>query len=92
MHTVESLRGMGWKVRVLHHRKYTPEGVNARGGKTFVEITLPDGRDIVGYSRCSRGENFDKKLGVRIALGRALAQIGILTKKRKPWNGQTPSS
>lgn len=92
MHTVESLRGMGWKVRVLHHRKYTLNGINARGGKTVVEITLPDGREVVGSSRCSRRENFDKRLGVRVALGRALSQIGIPTGKGKPWNGQTISS
>lgn len=90
MYTVESLRKMGWRVRVMHHRKYTPSGINARGGKTVVEVTLPDGRDLVGISRCSRSENFDKRLGVRIALNRILSKIGILTKKRKaPWNGQT---
>lgn len=69
---VEELRKSGYKIRVHHHRKVNEGGINSRGGKTVVEVTTPDGRTLVGVSRCSRKENFNKRLGVRIALGRAL--------------------
>jgi hypothetical protein len=70
--TIEHLRKAGYKVRVHHHRKAGLEGINSRGGKTVVEVTTPEGATLVGMSRCSRKENFDKRLGVRIALGRAM--------------------
>lgn len=72
METVESLRKLGWKVRVRHFRREASSEINPRGGKTIVEITLPDGRTICGSARCSRKENFNKRLGVQIALGRAM--------------------
>lgn len=70
--TVEDLRKSGYKVKVHHHRKFSVVGINSRGGKTIVEITTPDGSTFTGVARCSRKENFNKRLGVRIALGRAL--------------------
>jgi len=76
--TVEELRNNGYKVRVHHHRKMTRtlDGSSmvacARGGRTVIEVTTPDGTNLVGSSRCSRKENFNKRLGVKIALGRAL--------------------
>lgn len=73
--TVESLRKRGCKIRVHHHRRKAGCGaINPLGGKTVVEITTPDGTTLVGVSRCSRKENFNKRLGVRIALGRAMAR------------------
>lgn len=73
--TIEELRKIGYKVRVHHHRKMSLEGINSRGGKTVVEVTTPDGTTLVGMSRCSRKENFDKRMGVRIALGRAMKSL-----------------
>lgn len=70
--TVKELRKNGYKVRVHHHRKVVTSTVAARGGKTVVEVTTPDGVTFIGIARCSRKENFNKKMGVRIALGRAL--------------------
>lgn len=72
--TVDTLRKSGFKIKVYHHRKMNTEGINARGGKTVVEVTTPDGNNFVGISRCSRKENFNKRLGVMIALGRAMKQ------------------
>ena len=73
--TIEDLRRAGYKIRVHHHRKLNTEGINARGGKTVVEVTTPDGTTLVGMSRCSRRENFNKRMGVRIALGRAMKSL-----------------
>jgi hypothetical protein len=73
MNTVESLRKKGYKVRVHHCRKHGGQpNPTACGGKTVVEITTPDGTTLVGKARCNRKENYNKKLGVRIALGRAM--------------------
>lgn len=71
--TVEQLRRNGYKVRVKHFRRENSDGINSRGGKTVVEVTTPCGSTLVGMSRCNRKENFNKRLGVRIALGRAFA-------------------
>lgn len=73
--TVEELRKDGYKVRVKHFRRTNSEGINSRGGKTVVEVTTPEGVTLVGISRCSRKENFNKRLGVRIALGRAFSSV-----------------
>lgn len=67
------LRRGGNKVRVLHYRKNGPDGkVSCLGGSTTVEITTTDGRELAGTSRCRDDEKFHRKLGLRIALGRAL--------------------
>jgi len=74
---VDALRKGGFKVRVRHFRRLNPMGINPLGGKTVVTVTTPDGRDLEGVAICSRKENFNKRLGVRIALGRALAGAGL---------------
>lgn len=71
MSEVEKLRKSGFKVRVKHYRLMSPYGIKPRGGKTVVEVTTPEGEGLTGMARCSRNENFNKRLGVRIALGRA---------------------
>lgn len=76
MSDVEKLRKSGFKVRVKHYRLMNLDGIKARGGKTLVEVTTPDGENLVGMARCSRNENFNKRLGVRIALGRAFKNKG----------------
>lgn len=76
MSDVERLRKSGFKVRVKHYRLMNLDGIKARGGKTVVEVTTPEGETLVGMARCSRNENFNKRLGVRIALGRAFKNKG----------------
>lgn len=77
--TVQQLRSNGYKVRVLHFRdsieKETFGGIRTRilpkGGMTKVIIDSPNGDHFEGISRCSKEDNYDKKLGVRIAIGRS---------------------
>lgn len=69
---VVQLRANGCKVRVLHHRKYNLCGINCKGGKTVVQIRTPDGEELEGTAVCSAKENYNKKLGTSIAIGRAL--------------------
>lgn len=67
--TVRELRSKGYKVRVLHFR---PKDISNLGGYTVVQIRTPDGQEIEGKAICSNKENYNKKLGVKIAVGRAL--------------------
>jgi len=82
--TIKSLRQQGYKVRVIHERRYTSKykfsgptvELSARGGWTTIEITTPDKqRSAVGEAVCSNQDNFNKKIGNMIALGRALAAL-----------------
>jgi hypothetical protein len=78
--TVKQLRQSGYKVRVLHTRTYKlvkhldqiSKQLLAKGGTTTVEITTPDGKNLTGVAHCSNEDSYSKRLGVRIAVGRAL--------------------
>jgi hypothetical protein len=84
--TVQQLRNNGYKVRVLHNRLYNgyhawqngsrihTDGItepDSKGGSTQVIIDSPDGKHFRGLAMCSKKENYNKKMGVRIALGRS---------------------
>jgi hypothetical protein len=82
--TIKQLRQTGYKVRVLHTRNYKIvkkmdgfyEELLAKGGSTTIEITTPDRAITVSStSVCSEVDNFDRKLGNSIALGRALTKL-----------------
>lgn len=90
--TVQQLRNMGYKVRVLHCRLYNgyhtwqvggheyiqrnaPVDPDAKGGSTQVVIDSPTGEHFQGLAICSKKENYNKKMGVRIALGRSGVKI-----------------
>lgn len=80
--TVEQLRKSGHKVQIHHFRVHNgmenpadmlkKAGVmpSPKGGKTEVKVKLPDGKEVFGVAKCSLVDCFNKKLGVRIALGR----------------------
>jgi hypothetical protein len=83
--TVQELRNAGYKVRVLHNRLYNgyhkwqvgnkplnsgPIDPDAKGGSTQVIIDSSSGEHFQGLAICSKKENYNKKLGVKIALGR----------------------
>lgn len=42
-----------------------------KGGSTTIIIDSPDGNHFEGESICSKKDNYNKRLGVRIALGRS---------------------
>ena len=81
--TIMQLRRSGYKVRVIHTRNFEKiqkidgihMAISSRGGKTRIEITTPSGEDVVGEAICSKEDNWNRKLGNSIALGRALQQI-----------------
>lgn len=81
---VQNLRQAGFKVRVYHHRRNVANNKTgyvigqsckdsiATGGYTTVEITTPDNEILYGRADCSSFDNYNKRIGVAIALGRAL--------------------
>ena len=78
--TVQDLRNAGYKVRVTHQRQwkddtFSHKSLNAKGGFTTVEVRTPLGQELIGNARCSNNDTYNKKLGVRIALGRAFKGI-----------------
>jgi hypothetical protein len=84
MLTVENLRKMGYRVKVRHTRKtvmnpdYHYVDFSCRGGLTEVEVyDFATQQAYLGSARCSDNDNFNRKLGVKIALGRALKRMGI---------------
>jgi len=82
--TIRQLRRAGFKVRVIHTRNYKKvqkiDGyyyeLLAKGGTTTIQITSSDKQsDVEGIAACSIEDNFDRKLGNSIALGRALIKF-----------------
>ena len=85
MPTIKQLRQKGYKVRVMHTREFdsiqklngVKHEVSNFGGLTKIEVTTPDmTKTEFGESKCSPKENFNRRLGNSIALGRALNKLG----------------
>lgn len=90
MKTVEQLRKMGYKVKIEHYRtnrgqivqysKKTKGKVDPKGGLTVVTVTTPKGvltpggRTFRDVATCHQDDTFNYKVGVNIALDRALSQ------------------
>jgi hypothetical protein len=75
---IEDLNILGYDVEVIHHRMIDEDGCPLpKGGVTRVSVISNSGlgRKFYGQADCSINDNYNKKMGVRIALGRALKQI-----------------
>ena len=68
--TIHQLRRAGWKVRVIHGKYSNNDELYDRF--TRIELTSPEGKDFFGVANCSKKDQWNRKLGNRIALGRAL--------------------
>ena len=62
-----------WQVGSVESARYNygPIDPDSKGGSTQVVIDSPTGEHFQGLAICSKKENYDKKMGVRIALGRS---------------------
>lgn len=84
--TVSQLRKFGYKVAVRHFRYYSDKSgkhiMNPKGGMTALIIDSPHGEHFEGLAVCSKEDNYNKKLGVRIALGRSGVVNHISTASR----------
>lgn len=89
--TIQGLRQQGFKVKVFHSRqdifgnyfprmyfgKYIPMNYLALGGgKTVITVTDNNGKTAFGKADCSKRDSFNRKTGLELALGRALANLG----------------
>ena len=70
--TVQQLKDIGYKVKVIHDRIINGGIIQPKGGLTKVFITDNNGHTCEGISKCSLKDNFNKRLGLSIAIGRAL--------------------
>jgi hypothetical protein len=80
METVKSLRQSGYKVKVLHFRitDYSMDRFglfDPKGGSTVIEITSPEGIQVRAEAKCSSKDNYCRRTGVAICLGRALKEL-----------------
>lgn len=84
MKSIKELRQTGYKVRVHHIRPVTYQQkidgsikvFSPKGGTTRIEITTPCGeKSALGVAECSKQDGWNRKLGNKIALGRALDQL-----------------
>jgi hypothetical protein len=88
MKTIKQLRQSGWKVRVMHTRNFETASkisgvykfLSNSGGRTYIQVTSPEGINTEGTAVCPDDVNFNRKLGNCIALGRALHQYNKLNK------------
>jgi len=80
-YTIKYLRQNGYKVRVIHSRHFhefdriggKSKEVSAKGGSTTIEVTTPDKQhNVFGEAICSLEDNFNRRVGNEIALGRAV--------------------
>jgi hypothetical protein len=85
--SVHQLRKDGYQIRILHYRVSNDKPLNefnlvhsslvsgdqvySHGGLTIAQVKHKDGRETEGQARCSIKDNFNRKLGVKIALNRA---------------------
>ncbi len=67
-------------VDVVHHNIAEIAGyikVDNKGGVTVVNITTPTGQELKGIAYCSKKEQFNKRKGVMMAVGRAFKDANI---------------
>lgn len=74
--TVNDVKNLGYKIKVFHNRiKNKNGGLSHTGGSTEVHITDPVGNTMKGFSQCHENDPFIKRIGIAIAIGRALKSI-----------------
>lgn len=66
----------GAVVKFTHRREYDdiPFVAKPQGGVTTCTLILPGGAEVFGHAQCNSKENFSKRIGRDVSLGRALKQ------------------
>lgn len=77
---INELRQLGWRVEIEHLRKVDAQhNVSPRGGATIVKIVNEEERLLASsLAQCSEQDNYNRRIGATIALGRALKQLESL--------------
>jgi hypothetical protein len=74
--TVNDIKDLGYKIKVFHSRIKDKHGIYAhKGGSTEVHITDTFGNTRIGIARCNTQDSFVRRVGVAIAIGRALKNL-----------------
>ena len=74
--TIQQLRRSGYKVRVIHGvLSEDDEYYDIADKITTIEVLDPQGREWKGEARCSLKDHYNRKLGNKIALQRALKKM-----------------
>jgi len=66
---------------LVHQSQIPPSYRSTRGGVTEVEITTPDGQNYFAQAHCHINDCFNRKLGVKIALGRICKRLQELNNR-----------
>lgn len=48
--------------------------ISGKGGETVLSLKTPVGNEIVSHAKCSLKDSFNRKLGIRICIGRLVAK------------------
>ena len=74
---IDALKYQGYDVRIQHVRNENENGeVLPKGGSTLAFISYPrTDWVLVGIAECSDQDNYNKRLGAQIALGRASKEL-----------------
>lgn len=81
--TIHELRKKGYKVRVIHHKKVSELDPYHHLAKRLTQIDIRDlnGHEFTGIARCSKQDEYNRKMGNKIALGRALKHMSVFSEK-----------
>ena len=89
MKSIKELKKEGYRTFVKHDRGYRhvksvkmdggskKKVIKEKGGTTVVALIDPKGLLHVGVAHCNVADNYNKKLGVQIALTRALKNVKV---------------
>ena len=60
---------------IRNFNKEMMQWLETKGGKTIVDLRSPAGLEVSAEAECSKKENFNRKMGLQIALNRALKKV-----------------
>ena len=85
--TIQDLKDLGFHTKVRHTRNIREvpklDGVQkqlrSKGGMTEVGIYKGDTLLSTGWAKCCSIDNYNRKLGLKIALGRAIKKMDVVS-------------
>lgn len=68
------------KIKNYYHKRQFEDKnlIYPKGGKTLVEVTTPDGKQLIEQVICSINDTYQKSVGLSIALGRLVKNNNII--------------
>lgn len=76
---IDNMKRNGISVFIEHNRKYNSCGnhgyMQTKGGDTDVLVTLPSGKAYNEVAACHEKDNYNKRIGLHVCLGRILKRM-----------------